>query len=94
MIKDKRNIPVLERLSEKHGISISELEKVHDSAFKFIRRTVASIPFKDMSIEEFDATKKSFNIPSLGKFFPNRKQFIKINRLDNVEEENKSEETN
>ena len=83
MIKDKYNKPVLEALSEELGISIDELEKVHDSAFKFARETIKAIPFKDMTLEEFHNTKKTFNIPGLCKLYPSEALFKRINNIDN-----------
>lgn len=82
MIKDNLNIALLKALSEELNISIDELEKVHDSAFKMINKTISKLDFSSMTLEEFRNAKKSFNIPGLGKFYPNERVFVEINKLD------------
>lgn len=83
MIKDKHSIPALKRVSEVHGLDVKEIERVHDSPFKFIKETIQEIPFKEMTLDEFKVAKKTFSIPGLGKIYPSESIFISVNKNKN-----------
>lgn len=60
-------------------------EDVVNNAYKgfwlYIKNSIESLPIKqDISDEEFDSLKTSFNIPSLGKLFCTRDKFKNLKK--------------
>lgn len=81
MIKDKHIKAILEELAQRYNLTVKEVEEIVESPYKFMRETISNIDFKNMTEEEFNNTKKSFNIPSMFKFYPSKNAFKKINKL-------------
>jgi hypothetical protein len=58
----------IKELSEKHGLTIKEVEEITISPYSFIRVKTREIDFDDnMTKEQFEEMEKNFNIPCLGK---------------------------
>lgn len=82
MIKDKYSLRALQDTSLEYDVSIAETEKVHDLMFKFIREVIVKLDYKNMSNEEFDNAKKIFNITGLGKLYPRKRYWKKLNEIN------------
>lgn len=82
MIKDKLIEDNLELTATTCEVTTTKVEEVIDSVYGFIRHTIKSIPMKDLSLEEFNKTKKNFNIPGLGKLYTTEKKFKRINKIE------------
>lgn len=87
MIKDNKINECLYKMSEELSLPTKEIERMIDSIGSFIRNTTHNINAKELTLEQFDNTKKNFNIPGLGKLYTSRKRFIQINKIDKVDEE-------
>ena len=78
----------LRQVSRKLCIDQKMVELVYRSYWGFIRNTVEAIPMKTMTKEEFDSVDKNFNIPQIGKFYPDwekvEKYIMKLNYKRNV----------
>jgi hypothetical protein len=58
----------IKELSEKHRLTIKEVEQITTSPYSFIRAKSKEIEFdENMTKEEFESMSKNFNIPCLGK---------------------------
>ena len=76
------------------------VKEAYESYWKFIRKTITELPFKeDISEEEFNKLRTNFNIPSIGKLsctYPrykaikDRYKYIKKLRDDNNNKEDKA----
>ena len=82
MIRDNRINKVVAQVADEFGVTEKDVEKIVDSEGYFIRKTIQSIPFKTMSLEEFNNTKMNFNLPGLCKLHTQKKAFININKLE------------
>ena len=81
MIKD---IPIQNNITNTANfckVEESDVEDVVDSMYEFVKNTVESIEFADMDLEQFEKSKKNFNIPGLCKLFVSTKRFKKINGI-------------
>lgn len=82
MIKDKLIQDNLENTATICEVEVKEAEKVIDTMYEFIRHSIVDIPMKDLSLEEFNKTKKNFNIPGLGKLYTTEGKFKRINKIE------------
>lgn len=63
------------------GIPVEVVKEAYQSQWQFIRNTVEALPLKEeLSEEEFNKLRTSFNIPSLGKLYTTRDKILKIRR--------------
>ena len=81
MIKDTYIKGILKDTADECNVSISEVESVAESAYKFIYDTITACEFRTMSLEEFRNTKKNFTMPGLFKLYADEGRFIRINKL-------------
>lgn len=58
------------------GIEQQEAEKAYKSFWEFVKKTIADIPFGEISTEELNKYKTSFNIPELGKLYCREKIYV------------------
>lgn len=59
---------IIGKVSKELDIPIEVVDKAYKSSWKFIKDNVQSLPLKeDISEEEFNELRTSFNLPSLGK---------------------------
>jgi hypothetical protein len=59
---------IIGKVSKELDIPIEVVDKAYKSSWKFIKDNVQSLPLKeDISEEDFNELRTSFNLPSLGK---------------------------
>ena len=91
---------ILDYIANKLELPKEVVKEVYESYWKFIRKTITELPFKeDISEEEFNKLRTNFNIPSIGKLsctYPrykaikDRYKYIKKLRDDNNNKEDKA----
>lgn len=75
---------IIERVSEKTGISKDIVNRTYKAYWKYIRETISSIPLKnDIDKEEFSKLRTNFNIPSLGKLTCNYDRYLGVRKRFN-----------
>lgn len=68
-------------VAEQMGIPPKDAIDIYKSYWFFIKENIKKLPLKqDLTKEEFDKLKTSFNIPSLGKFACTYDQYTVIKR--------------
>lgn len=75
---------MFKEVAEDNSVTVAEVIDIFESQFAFIRETIKKIDFKDMSEEEFNNTKKNFNIPNIGKLYTNYRILEYLNNLKNT----------
>lgn len=59
---------ILELVAKETGLQVVEIDRMYKSYWEFIRKTIEKLPLSEnISKEEFEVMRTSFNIPSLGK---------------------------
>ena len=86
MNKDNKIIDILKELEKETEIPAKEIESIIDNMYDFIYDTISDIDMQDLSIQEFDATKKNFMIGGLMKLYADRKLFNFIKYKNNERE--------
>ncbi len=81
MIKDSPITKNLQITSEHCNVTEEEVEKVIDLTYEFIRYKIQSQNFSSMNLEEFQQSKKNFNLPALGKLYVSEGKFKHLNKL-------------
>lgn len=61
------NSEIYENVAKKLGIEETKVKEAYESYWKFIRETIESLDLKNITEEEFNKLRTSFNIPRLGK---------------------------
>ncbi len=68
-------------IADKHGVTIDEMKKIISAPYDFIQKKAKEIKLEDdLTREEFDAIKKNFNIPALGKLYASHYQYNEIQK--------------
>ena len=67
-----------QKIADKYGMSKGDIRNIYYDTFEFIYKTISSLEYTEMSDEELDAMKTSFNIPGLGKLYLDRKTIKKF----------------
>lgn len=63
------------------GIPIKVVRAAYLSQWRFIRNTIEALPLKEeLSEEEFNQLRTSFNLPSLGKIYTTRDKIQRTKR--------------
>lgn len=61
---------IYKKIAEELNLDIEVVKAAYQSQWLFIREKIEELPINiDMSEEEFNSLRASFNIPSLGKMF-------------------------
>lgn len=84
---------IIEQVSKETCIPKETVDKIYKSFWTFIRETVQELPLKDdLTEEEFNKLKTSFNIPSLGKLYCTYEKYLgmksRLNYIKNIKEKN------
>jgi hypothetical protein len=59
---------IIDKISQDIQLPVEVVDKAYKAYWKFIRDSIQGLPLKDdLSEEEFNNLRTSFNIPSLGK---------------------------
>lgn len=59
---------ILELVAKETRLQVAEIDRMYKSYWEFIRKTIEKLPLSEnISKEEFEVMRTSFNIPSLGK---------------------------
>lgn len=91
MRESKADTIKIRELAAKYGLRPMEVRNIIKSQFEFVRFKTKSLVFKDgMTREEFDAMKKNFTFPAIGKLYASHFLYNKIqenkNKKKNLEE--------
>lgn len=88
MIKYYKDI--FNEVAKELGISYKDVEYAYKSYYHFIVDTIKEFDFNDniLTKEEFNALKKSFNIPSLGKIYAPYDKYAGLKRMNKYYKEN------
>ena len=61
------------------GLNERDVKEAYNLYWKFFREEVEKLPLKeDLSEEDFNSLKTSFNVPSLGKFYCTYDRYVRI----------------
>lgn len=72
MYNDKQLKEELQRLSFKHNVPIDVIYFIYKTPYEFIKNTIDNFDkFGDITEEDFNNLRVSFNIPSIGKLYTN-----------------------
>lgn len=75
----------------KLGLNINEVKEAYQLYWNFFRKHIETLPLKsDLSEEEFNKLRTSFNVPSIGKFSCTYKRYIKIKQKQKIKEDAKN----
>lgn len=66
--------------SEEMDIPFEVCKAAYLAQWQFIRDTIQELPLKTIPIEEFDSLRPNFNVPSLGKFYIEKNNFVKLRK--------------
>lgn len=72
--------PIIEKMSKELDVPYDVCVQAYMSQWHFISEKINSMTIKDMTLEEFQKTKRNFNIPSIGKLCITEKKFQNIQR--------------
>lgn len=70
-----------QKIADKYGMTKGDIKNIYYDTFEFIYKTISSLEYTQMSYEELNAIKTSFNLPGLGKLYldkPLVKKFAKV----------------
>ena len=70
--------PIISKLSEELGIPYNVCWQAYMSQWHFIHEKMKELHLKEMTMEEFKATKHNFNLTSIGKLYVTDRMFEKI----------------
>lgn len=82
---------IISKVSEEVNLPKKTVELVYRMYWRYIVTTISSIDFDNLSQEEIDAMKTSFNIPSLGKFYTTGKRVEGIKKKTILNKLNKND---
>lgn len=73
-------------VSKKSNLPEEVVDKIYKSYWEFIRNTIKDLPLKeDLSEEQFNKLRTSFNIPSIGKLYCSYDKYSRMKkRFDNI----------
>jgi hypothetical protein len=69
----------LRQTARKLCIDVRDVERIYRSYWKFVKEHIASIPLRELSEEEFNATDTNFNVPYIGKLYVEYDKIMKYN---------------
>lgn len=72
--------PIINKMSKELGVPYDICVQAYMSQWHFILEKINALDIKGMTIEEFRAAKKNFNLPSIGKLCITEKRFIAVNK--------------
>jgi hypothetical protein len=71
---------IVSKVAKELNLPEKLVKKVYNDFWFAIKNNIQGIPLrKDITKEEFDKLRTSFNIPSLGKLYISYNQMVKIN---------------
>lgn len=81
---------VYEKVALELGLNESDVKEAYNSYWEYFRKSIESLPLKEnLSEEDFNSLKTSFNVPSLGKFYCTYDRYLrmknKLKKSRNVE---------
>lgn len=73
---------IIEDISEEFNVPKSEIIDILLSQFRFIKENIQKLPLNrdDITEEEFNKMRTSFNVPSIGKFYITYKKYSGIKK--------------
>lgn len=82
---------IIEKVSEEVNLPKEVVDRIYKSYWEFIRNTIKDLPLKkDLSEEQFNEFRTSFNIPSIGKLYCSYDKYSKMkkrfNNIKNIRE--------
>lgn len=61
------------------GLNESDVKEAYNLYWEYFRHSIESLPLKDnLSEEDFNTLKTSFNVPSLGKFYCTYDRYLRM----------------
>lgn len=63
-------------MSEELGVPYEVCKDAYMSQWHFILEKLGTFNMKSMTLEEFQQTKRNFNLPSIGKFCVSERKFL------------------
>lgn len=80
---------IITKVSEETGLDYTIVDSTYRNYWKIIREMIISLPLKeDLSDEDFNDLKCSFNIPSLGKLAVTKERYINVKKKLKFNREN------
>ena len=79
MIYDTLFQESITKVAAKHNLPKEVVLVAYRSYWEFIKQTIQSLNFKDITEEEFNKIRPNFNIPSIGKLY------VTWDKLNNVQ---------
>lgn len=68
---------IIEKVSEELQLPVSLVQKAYNAYWQFVRTSISELPLKeDLTEEQFNTLKVSFNIPSIGKLHCNYNRYL------------------
>lgn len=82
---------IINNVSKDLGLSYEVVDRVYKAYWFFIKKHIKSLPLTDgISEEDFETLRTNFNIPSLGKLFVMKDNFLKYRKkVNNIKSKNK-----
>jgi hypothetical protein len=82
---------IIEKVSDASNLSKEVVDRIYKSYWEFIRNTIKDLPLKkDLSEEQFNEFRTSFNTPSIGKLYCSYDKYSKMkkrfNNIKNIRE--------
>lgn len=72
---------IIKQVSQENNLPEEVVTLAYKSYWKFIKNTIQELPLKeDLSEEEFNKLRTSFNLPSLGKLYVTWESYLKTKR--------------
>ena len=78
MIKDKIINNILTQLAEENNCKESEVEKVLETTYKFMRKQITDLKVKESGQEKMKLSKTNFMMPGLFKLYIDYPKWTKI----------------
>lgn len=69
------------KIADKYGISKDEVQHIYFDTFEFIHNTISSLDYTDLTDEELNSIKSSFQLPGLGKLYLDKDKVKKLAKL-------------
>lgn len=82
---------IITEVSKRIDLPEDVVDKIYKSYWEFIRTTIKNLPLKDnLTEEQFNGLRTSFNIPSIGKLYCSYDKYLNIkkrfNNIKNIRE--------
>lgn len=70
-----------QQIADKYGITKDDVKNIYYDTFQFIHDTISSLDYVEMSDEQLNAIKTSFNLPGFGKLYLDKKLIEKFAKV-------------